>query len=310
MAITDFAKTQASSNEQEEEELNLECRELLLSLPKEKGWRTRYQYQFQGFSIPKTGTTWLKALAFAVLNRNRYSINDKSHPLLSSNSHDLVPFFEYKLYTDNKIPNLNDFHDDPRLFATHIPFASLPESIKTSDCRIVYICRNPLDTFISSWHFIKARQEPEAKSLSLEEAFNMYCKGIVGFGPFWEHMLGYWRESQKRPNKVLFLTYEDMKANPVSNVRRLAKFLGQPFTVEEERGRVTEEIVRLCSFEKMKDLEVNKSKKSILDWENKHLFRKGEVGDWVNYLSQDMVEELAKVVEEKLGGSGLDFKVL
>ncbi|GKV52817.1 hypothetical protein SLEP1_g59377, partial [Rubroshorea leprosula] len=201
MAITDLTKNQASRVEEEEEEeelLSLECRELLVSLPKERGWRTQYLYQFQGFwcqakeiqsilsfqkhfkakdtdvvlaTIPKSGTTWLKALAFAVLNRKCYPPfdHDKNHPLLHSNSHDLVPFFEYRLYSDNKIPNLSDFHD-PRLFATHIPFSSLPESIKISKCRIVYICRSPLDTFVSSWHFInKVKPESQAQ-LSLEEA--------------------------------------------------------------------------------------------------------------------------------------------
>ncbi|GKV39661.1 hypothetical protein SLEP1_g47399 [Rubroshorea leprosula] len=136
----------------------------------------------------------------------------------------------------------------------------------------------------------------------------MYCKGIVGFGPFWEHMLGYWRESQRKPSKVLILTYEDVKKDIISNLKRLAKFLGLPFSAEEERAGVVEEIARLCSFEKMKDVEVNKNGKSIMNWENRNLFRKGEVGDWMNYLSPEMVEELSRVLEEKLGGSGLAFK--
>ncbi|CAB4268358.1 unnamed protein product [Prunus armeniaca] len=59
----------------------------------------------------------------------------------------------------------------------------------------------------------------------------------------------------------------------------------------------------------MKKLEVNKIGSSIENFENKNLFRKAEVGDWVNYLSPKMVERLSKVIEERLGGSGLGFKV-
>ncbi len=56
----------------------------------------------------------------------------------------------------------------------------------------------------------------------LDEAFEMYCKGIIGFGPFWEHMLGYWKESIEKPHKVLFLKYEDMKEDITSQLKILA----------------------------------------------------------------------------------------
>ncbi|XWS43054.1 hypothetical protein CRYUN_Cryun16bG0068300 [Craigia yunnanensis] len=339
MAIPHFKKTPSTNVAEEEEDQQekmsyIACKDqLILSLPKEKGWRTPYLYKFQGFwcqqkeiqaiisfqkhfhatdsdvilaTIPKSGTTWIKALVFSIMNRQRFAISD-SHPLLTSNPHDLVPFLEYKLYANNQIPDLSDFCN-PRLFATHVPFASLQESIKNnSDCRIVYLCRNPFDTFISSWHYINKVRPDSLPPLPLEEAFSMYCKGVVGFGPFWEHMLGYWKQSLERPKNVLFLKYEDMKRDIISHLTVLANFLGLPFSVEEDNEGVIEEIAKLCSFDKMKDLETNKSGKAIKNFENKHLFRKADVGDWVNHLSPLMVEQLSKVMEEKFGGSGLNF---
>ncbi|RDX75561.1 Cytosolic sulfotransferase 15, partial [Mucuna pruriens] len=42
-------------------------------------------------SLPKeTGTTWLKALTFAIVNHQHFSSID-NHPLLTSSHHDLVP---------------------------------------------------------------------------------------------------------------------------------------------------------------------------------------------------------------------------
>jgi len=35
---------------------------------------------------------------------------------------------------------------------------------------------------------------------------------------------------------------------------------------------------------------------------------KGEIGDWINYFSPSMIEKLSKIIEEKLGESGLSFK--
>lgn len=141
----------------------------------------------------------------------------------------------------------------------------------------------------------------------------MYCKGVIGFGPFWAHMLGYWNESLRRPEKVLFLKYEDMKEDVVSCLRKLACFLGFPFSVEEERDGVVESIAELCSFESLKEMEVNKCGKALTfskRFENKQLFRRGVVGDWVNYLNPSMVKQLSLVMEKQFEGSGLSFNVV
>ncbi|KAB1200835.1 Cytosolic sulfotransferase 15 [Morella rubra] len=257
MAITQNPEHQSRDRE-EEENLSQECKELLLSLPKEKGWRNPYIFKYQGFwcqpteiqamvsfqrhfqasdtdivlaTLPKSGTTWLKALAFAIVNRKHFDSCSNSHPLLTCNPHDLVPFFEYKVYAGDQLPDLSNL-PQPRLFGTHIPFASLPNSIKISRCRVVYICRNPFDTFISSWHFLNKSMPGSQPPLSLEEAFEMYCKGVIGFGPFWDHMLGYWKESIERPHKVLFLQYEEMKEDIILQVKKLAEFMGYPFSLE------------------------------------------------------------------------------
>ncbi|QCD85698.1 desulfoglucosinolate sulfotransferase A/B/C [Vigna unguiculata] len=144
--------------------------------------------------------------------------------------------------------------------------------------------------------------------VTIEEALENYCKGIIGFGPIWEHMLGYWKESIATPNKVLFLKYEELKEKANFYVKRLAEFLDCPFTEEEESDGVIENIINLCSFEKMKNLEVNKSGTIGKNLVKKYLFRKGEIGDWVNYFTPAMIDKLSKTMEEKLGGSGLSFK--
>ncbi|QCD97235.1 alpha-mannosidase [Vigna unguiculata] len=244
---------------------------LLLSLPKEKDWIAQHLYLFQDFwypsnfiegvinfqkhfqakdsdvivaTVPKSGTTWLKALTFAILNRQRFS-SSHNHPLLTSNSHELVPPLELIFHVDNIQDKLSDLSNitEPRVFGTHVPFPSLPKSIKESNCKIVYICRNPFDTIVSLWIF--ANKNNPLNELTIEETLEKYCKGIVGFGPTWEHMLGYWKESIANPNKVLFLKYEELKEDINFYVKRVAEFLDCPFTEEEESNGVIENIINL-----------------------------------------------------------------
>ena len=91
----------------------------LSTLPREKGWLSEHLFQFQGFwyhkrtlqgtivaqqhlkarssdiflvTYPKSGTTWIKAIAFAIMNRTHY--NHQTRPMMSSGPHECVPFLE------------------------------------------------------------------------------------------------------------------------------------------------------------------------------------------------------------------------
>nr|TKS08803.1 cytosolic sulfotransferase 15-like [Populus alba] len=275
-----------------------DLQELLLTLPSEKslaGTKSLYLYKgtwlpvsflravdsFQRdfiaqdtdiivASMPKSGTTWLKALTFSVAKRHIYG--PKESPFLTASPHALVPCFETDLYMKDPQPNLEQA-PPPRIFSSHSHFANLPESIRNSKCKVVYIFRNPLDQMNVMRTFV-------VESCS---------------GPFWDNVLGYWKASLERPDKVLFLKYEDLKEDIISNLKKIAEFLGIPFTDEEEKEGAIEEISRLCSFDNLRNLEVNKN--GVLrpfGALNSSFFRKGEVGDWANHLNPSMAENYLK----------------
>ncbi|XP_062114760.1 cytosolic sulfotransferase 5-like [Humulus lupulus] len=267
-------------------------------------------------SFQKSGTTWLKSLLFSILNRSQHC--SEHHPLLTTTPQVLVPSFEFTIYNSDPRLMLNTdslsstMPSSPRRsMSTHIPYASLPRSI-TQHCsnhsRIVYISRNPLDVIVSLWHFARAHPDRHSHELTVGDFVDMFCSGEINFGPYWDHVLGYWKASLERPEKVLFLKYEDLKEDGVGQAKRVAEFVGVPFSREEESGGVVEQVLEMCSFGKLKDLDVNKHGQFKPNLDNKIFFRKGQVGDWVNHLTPSMADRVNEIIKEKFSGSGLSFR--
>ncbi|KAJ9677223.1 hypothetical protein PVL29_022300 [Vitis rotundifolia] len=330
-------KSSVREDEDDKEKARKRNNEIISGLGKEEGWMEEYTYEYQGFwypsatilegvmwvqqnfkprhedillvTLPKSGTTWFKPLMFAVMNRTHFDLS--THPLLTTSPHDLVPFLELYLHHKIPFPNPDTFYP-PQLFQTHIPFTSLSQYVMESQCRIVYICRNPKDVFVSTFYFLEKVRDKKLTPLSLEKALELFCKGLSLYGPFWDHVLGYWKASLEVPDRVLFLKYEDMKRDSSFHLKRLAEFMGYPFSVEEEKQGVAHDILELCSFENLRNLKVNKTGNIITSnnnqVENHRFFRKGEVGDWKRHLTAEMEDGLNKLIEQKLAGSGLAFR--
>lgn len=254
-------------------------------------------------SFPKSGTTWLKALTVALLERSKHSSDD--HPLLSDNPHGLVPVLELRLYMESSKPDLTMFSSSPRLFSTHVQ-----EALKNPPCKIVYVWRNVKDALVSLWYFecanLKIEQEQERKNM-LGSMFESFCRGVSYYGPFWEHVLSYWRGNLEDPKHLLFMRYEELITKPHVQVKKLAEFLGCPFTVEEEESGSVEEILDLCSLRNLKNLEINKTGKTARGVDHKNFFRKREVGDSKNYLTPEMENRIDMIIEKKFQDSDMKF---
>ncbi|XBH77833.1 hypothetical protein VPH35_104227 [Triticum aestivum] len=252
-------------------------------------------------SFPKCGTTWLKALAFATRNLVEHSPHDLHHPLRRCNPHDMVRYMEIefgRLLDDGGADDVFVALPSPRLLATHLPYSLLPRRItaEESSCRIIvmYICRDPKDAFISSWFFTMKeaaataaraqagedtdKQQTEPAPYTFEEAFELFCDGKCVNGPQWRHVVGYWEESRRRPEKVLFLRYDEMLWNPARNVKKLAE--------RSHRGVV-----------QPREPEKHGREQEWQPW------------SWSNHITPAMAERLDKIVEEALQGSGFSFAV-
>lgn len=259
----------------------------------------------------KTGTTWLKALCFSILHEEtlgKTEEDDPLHhrdPLVDNHPAVYVQTLEVQVFTAKPPPDISGMKS-PRLFHTHLPYTALPDSIKTSNCKLVYITRNPKDTLVSMWHFFNKLRTPEQGPYPFEQAFESFINGVSHFGPFFDHVLQYWNQSLKSPDKILFLKYEDLKKDPKGEVKKLASFLEKPFNNEKE----VEDVIWRCSLERLKNLEVNKN--GIDPWvgmQNSAFFRSGIVGDWKNMMSEELSERLDQITVQKLKDSGLRLEI-
>ncbi|KAK6146361.1 hypothetical protein DH2020_020230 [Rehmannia glutinosa] len=231
----------------------------------------------------KTGTGWLKAISFSIIK------NDVEEDILATETpYFLVPSVVTSFSATKPLPF--DIYDasSPRLLHTHVAYSLLPDSIKNSACKIIYITRNPKDTIISMWHFLSSIKGP----FPLEEVVNSLCCGVYPYGSFFDHVVEYWMESKKRPEKILFLK---------AMISKIAEFLGKPFLDEVQ----VEEIIKRCSLERLKNLDVNKNGSFKSNVPNSAFFRKGEVSDWKNYLTPEMVERINQITHIKLETLGI-----
>ncbi|KAL8519275.1 hypothetical protein ACS0TY_010280 [Phlomoides rotata] len=155
-----------------------------------------------------------------------------------------------------KAPKFDIYNaSSPRLLHTHLPHAVLPDSVKNSSaCKIIYIARNPKDTLISLWHFFNSILGPIQGPFPLEKAVDCFCSGMYLYGSFFDHVVEYWVESKKRPDKILFIKYEELQSDPKGHVAKIAQFLGRPLLGDDDQG--VEEIIEKCSLERLKNLEL------------------------------------------------------
>ncbi|CAL4931664.1 unnamed protein product [Urochloa decumbens] len=260
-------------------------------------------------SLPKSGTTWLVALAFATAARHVHPPSAADHPLRRLNPHQCIPFLEglFAVGHEGKLDAL----PSPRLMNTHMPLAMIPGAVPASGsaaaggCKVVYVCREPKAMVVSLWHYLR-RVYPE---LSLAETVDIACEGTMPYGTFWDHILGYWRAAAAAPESVLFLRYEEMLRDPDESVRSLARFVGMPFSAAEEAAGVVRGIVQLCSLDSLRGMEANRT--GYMDprvmFPREALFRKGVADDWRSHMTPEMAHRVDGVVADKFRGTGLTF---
>ncbi|XP_051011646.1 sulfotransferase 6B1-like [Acomys russatus] len=187
-----------------------------------------------------------------------------------------------------------------RVIPTHLNYSMLPVTAKQKQCKIIYIVRNPKDTAVSLFHYY--RDNPNLPSMESWASFlELFLRGDVVYGSWFDHVLSW--EEHKNDKNVLFLFYEEMKKDFVKSLKKITAFLGINVN-DSEISKITQN----TSFSEMKS---NAAKENCdpnhvicaLTSNRNLVFRKGVVGDWINYFTPKQKRAFDELFTEKMKSS-------
>ncbi|XP_005655719.1 sulfotransferase 6B1-like [Sus scrofa] len=234
-------------------------------------------------SYPKSGTHWIAEVIENIPNA-RITLT----PPIELG--DISKLEELKTYSER------------RVIPTHLSYDMLPMNIKQKQCKIIYIIRNPKDTAVSLFHYY--RDNPNLPSIETwHEFLELFLRGDVVYGSWFDHILSW--EEHKNAKNILIIFYEEMKKDPSKNIKKITTFLGLNVSDSE-----INKIAWKTSFSEMKN---NTAEENCdpnhticaLTSNRKLVFRKGAVGDWINYFTSKQKRVFDELFTEKMKHSEL-----
>jgi len=240
----------------------------------------------------KAGTNWTMQIAVQIAHRGGANFE---------HIHDVVPWLELPLQYRYAVALSDErlWQEAPtglRVIKTHLPLSKLSY---TPSARYIWVVRDPKDVFVSSYRF---QQSVVMGPLmpSVGKWLELYLSDDTYFGSWAEHLQGGWQA--RNHDNVLFLTFEQIKADLPGTVARIAEFMRIDLTEAE-----LSDVVRQSSFEHMKSIEHKFDTVGLSPpWVTPRgaMIRRGQIGSAAELLSpadQQRIDDYWRAELEKLG---------
>ncbi|XP_003746991.1 sulfotransferase family cytosolic 2B member 1 [Galendromus occidentalis] len=186
---------------------------------------------------------------------------------------------------------------------SHLPVALLPWNSKA---RYVMVVRDPKDVLVSLFHHTKNIELYDYSDGTIEHFYDEFIAGRIEYGCYFRALLDYYWLSIRSPQNTLLLTYEGIHQDKSAAVKKIASFLDVPLTDQRVAEIIDESDIRKvranCTTKYDSVSATSTANKRLLEAYTKDgkflppppvaFARKGEVGDWKNHLTTQMVEEL------------------
>ncbi|XP_067671892.1 sulfotransferase 1B1-like [Haliotis asinina] len=183
----------------------------------------------------------------------------------------------------------------PRIINTHFKLSRAPTQLREKKCKIIYNLRDPKDVAVSLyWAYMDGGVS--GYQGTFQDFLELYYKGTVDSNGMFENLRDAETFFEENPDiPVHFQVYEETMKDPVAQVRALSDFIGL-----ERNDDLCRAIAEKCTFARMK---ADKDKYSLKVNGKNFFYRKGIVGDWRNWFTEEMLDEYYCVYDEKMAGS-------
>ncbi|XP_077539680.1 sulfotransferase 1E1-like [Haemaphysalis longicornis] len=259
-------------------------------------------------TYPKSGTIWLQHIGYLIFH-------DGVLPPSVLEFYKTMPFLE--MFGAEYVVQMKR----PGLIKTHLPYRLVP---KIPEAKYVCVFRNPKDSCVSFFYHTKGSPAYDFAEGKFEDYFDLYLKGEVDFGDYFDHVLSWYNHGQS--SRVLFMHYEDLKADPRTEILKLAAFLGNKYhRTLVEKTEVLDRVISFTSIEYMKtrtDVDIKTFLSEPLSSEEKAcsglrhfhetgkrypkktgFIRKGVVGGWKEHFTSEMNARMEAKIYDRLAGT-------
>ncbi|MDJ0633104.1 MAG: sulfotransferase domain-containing protein [Xenococcaceae cyanobacterium MO_188.B29] len=239
-------------------------------------------------SHPKCGRTWLRMILGKILC-SQFNLDEKY--ILNT----------IKLTLEAGVTNINWIHDGSGSWSPgsitksrFVRFVTDKSIFK--DKKVIFLCRNPKDVLVSSYFHVTRRYDYQFQG-DISDFIRSREHGIKKLVNFYN----LWYENQNVPEDFLLIKYEDLKTAPYETLKTIIDF-AQIKNIEE---KTIKNAIEFAKFDNMKNLEKNaKLHNSILqpgtvEDNESYKVRRGKVGGYLDYLSQEDIEYIDRVIARK-----------
>ena len=192
----------------------------------------------------------------------------------------------------------------PRFMKTHLSYELWKNTLdKHPNLKVIQTLRNPRDTLVSFYHHMRSDGCLGCFAGTWDQYFEEFKKRRLPWGDFFEVNSSWYKFNKDRPNSLI-LRYEEMKKDHEGHVIKIAKFLGYDLP-----DKTIDLIVENSTVKEMSKKFVAVEKDDVTWNSNRsHFIRKGQVGDWANFFSEEQIAFMDERCKQYFEPLGLSFQ--
>jgi len=180
----------------------------------------------------------------------------------------------------------------PHLMKTHLRIETFRSQIEAGKVKIIVVIRNPKDTLVSLYHFYRMNRNLGKFTGTWDDFFELYKANHMFYGNYFKWYSS-WLQYKDKPN-VILVKYEDMHRRMPDVIKNVCHFLGKSLPDD-----VIDDVIQHLTFDNMTHNDmVNYENIPQLDMKISPFLRRGIIGDWKNYFTEEQSSLVDKSYKE------------